>query len=48
VAKELMVGERTVATAHRHRMSPARVNQLRRELCDDWARLHGEAVAAVA
>jgi hypothetical protein len=46
VAKELMVGERTVATAHRHRMSPARVSQLRRELCEDWARFHGEAAAA--
>jgi hypothetical protein len=42
LAKELMVGERTVATAHRFRMSPARVRQLRRELCQDWARFHGE------
>jgi hypothetical protein len=48
VAKELMIGERTVATAHRHRMSPARVSQLRRELCEDWARFHGEGVVAVA
>jgi hypothetical protein len=42
VAKDLMIGERTVATAHRHRMSPARVSQLRRELCQDWARFHGD------
>jgi hypothetical protein len=48
VAKDLMIGERTVATAHRFHMSPARVSQLRRELCDDWARFHGEVVAAVA
>src|ERR1700722_2007723 len=44
MAKELMVGERTVAMAQRHRMSPARVSQLRRELCDEWARFHGEGV----
>jgi hypothetical protein len=44
VAKELMIGERTVDTARRFRMSPARVSQLRRELCEDWARFHGEGV----
>ena len=48
VAKELMVGERTLDTAHRFKMSPARVSQLRRELCQDWARFHGEAIAVVA
>ena len=48
VAKELMVGERTSDTAHRFRMSRAWVSQLRRELCEDWSRFHGEAVAAVA
>ncbi len=48
VARELMVGEGTLDTARRFRMSPARVSQLRRELCEDWARYHGEALAAVA
>ena len=46
VARELMVGEGTLDTAHRFKMSPAWVSQLRRELCEDWARYHGEAVAA--
>ena len=48
LAEQLMIGERTLDTAHRFRMTPARVSQLRRELCDDWARFHGEVVAAVA
>ena len=48
VAKVLMIGERTLDTAHRFKMSPARVSQLRRELCQDWARFHGEVVPAVA
>jgi hypothetical protein len=48
VAKDLMIGERPLPTARRFHLSPARVSQLRRELCQDWARFHGEAVAAVA
>ena len=47
LAKELMVGEPTLDTAHRFRMSPARVSQLRRELCQDWARFHGEGVPII-
>jgi hypothetical protein len=37
-----MVGERTMAMARRFRISPARVSQLRRELCRDYSRFHGE------
>jgi hypothetical protein len=48
VAKDLMIGERPLPTARRFHLSPARVSQLRRELCEDWARFHGEVVAAVA
>ena len=48
LAEELMVGERTLDTARRFGMSEGRVSQVRRELCDDWAQFHGEAVAAVA
>jgi hypothetical protein len=47
LASELMIDERTGAAARRFGMSPARVSQLRRELCDDWSRFHGEALAAV-
>jgi hypothetical protein len=45
LAEELMLGERANETAERFGMSRARVSQLRRELSQDWARFHGEAVA---
>ena len=48
LAQHLMVGERPLATARRFRLSPARVSQLRRELCEDWERFHGDCFAAVA
>jgi hypothetical protein len=48
LASELMVGERTGAAARRFGMTEARVSQVRRELCDDWSRFHGEAVVAAA
>jgi hypothetical protein len=48
LATKLMIGERTLDTARRFRMSPVRVSQLRRELCEDWARFHGEPIAAIA
>ena len=44
--EKLMTGERTVDMARRFRMTSGRVSQMRRELCDDWARFHGEVVAA--
>jgi hypothetical protein len=48
LARELMVGERPLGAARRFKMSPARVSQVRRELCQDWARVHGEGVGAIA
>ena len=42
LVERLMVGERTLAMAKRFRISPARVSQLRRELCRDYSRFHGE------
>jgi hypothetical protein len=48
LAQQLMLGESTLAAARRFRISPARVSQLRRELCEDWARFHGDCLAAVA
>ena len=42
LAEQLMIGARTLDTAHRFRMSPARVSQLRRELCDDHRVDQGE------
>ena len=48
IAESLMVGDRTQETARRFRLSQARVSQLRREFCHDWARFHGEPVTAIA
>jgi hypothetical protein len=39
---DLMSGERVLAVARRHGLSPARVSQLRREFRDDWLRFTGE------
>ena len=41
-----MLGERAHETADRFGLSRARVSQVRRELSQDWARFHSEAVAA--
>ena len=46
LAEQLMVGDRAHETAERFGLSRARVSQVRRELSQDWARFHGEAVAA--
>ena len=46
LAERLMLGERAHETADRFGLSRARVSQVRRELSQDWARFHGEAVAA--
>jgi hypothetical protein len=48
LAEKLMLGEHTSVAARRFGMSVGRVSQVRRELCQDWARFHGEVVAAVA
>jgi hypothetical protein len=36
VLDDLMLGERTLDVAGKHRLSPGRVSQLRREFHDDW------------
>ena len=48
LAEQLMIGEQTQNAARHFKMSEGRVSQLRRELCDDWSRFHGEAVAEAA
>ncbi len=42
VAEDLMMGERTLAIAHKYGVCPARVSQLRREFQQDWKRFCGE------
>jgi len=39
---DMMVGNRTKELARKHRLSPARVSQLRREFHDDWQLFTGE------
>ncbi len=36
VAEDMMSGDTTLDLAARHRVSPARISQLRREFKDDW------------
>lgn len=43
IAETLAKGETTSVTAAKFRVSLGRISQLRRELCDDWERFHGEA-----
>lgn len=38
IAEDLMVGERTLDVADRHRVSAARISQMRREFQSDWER----------
>ncbi len=38
----LMVGERTKDVAQRHRTTPGRISQVRRELCEDWQQFCGQ------
>lgn len=38
VAEDLMVGETTTSASRKHKMSPGRISQLRREFHTDWAR----------
>jgi hypothetical protein len=42
VTEDLMLGERTLDVARKHRLSPGRVSQLRRELLEDWRLFCGE------
>jgi hypothetical protein len=44
IAEDMMLGERTLDLAHLHRVSPARVSQLRREFRRGWRQFTGEDV----
>jgi hypothetical protein len=45
IALKLASGETTGGTAKRFNVSPARISQLRRELCESWRMFHGEKTA---
>ena len=42
IAMTLALGEATSEAARRHRVSPGRISQIRRELADDWNRFVGD------
>lgn len=46
VAATLASGESTKTAARKHRVSPGRISQLRRELMEDWQSFHGEPALA--
>lgn len=47
VIRDMALGERTKHLAHKHKLSPARISQLRREYAEDWQRFTAnEAVPA--
>jgi hypothetical protein len=43
VMRDLMMGERTRDVSRKHRLSPGRISQMRREFMDEWSRFQGEA-----
>ena len=48
IAKTLAVGEATSEAAHKHRLTPGRISQIRRELADDWNRFAGDSTTEPA
>jgi hypothetical protein len=48
VIADLMLGERTKDVGAKYGLSAGRISQLRRELCNDWRRFHGEPAGADA
>jgi len=44
IVLDLVLGERTKDLAVKHKVSPGRISQIRRELLGDWHRFHGEAM----
>ena len=46
IAKTLATGETTKRAARKHRVSPGRISQVRRELMDNWQAFQGELVTA--
>jgi hypothetical protein len=43
VMHDLLLGERTLDISRKHRLSPSRISQMRREFMDDWSCFQGEA-----
>lgn len=46
IAKTLAAGEATSKAARRHRLTPGRISQIRRELAEDWERFAGDSTIA--
>ncbi len=46
IVEDLLIGDRTVDVANKHKISPARISQKRREFCLDWRVFCGELPAA--
>ena len=44
IAEDMMLGETTLELASRHRMTPGRVSQLRREFHAEWSAFTDEVV----
>jgi hypothetical protein len=45
VAQDMVLEHSTLDLARRHRVTPARISQLRRQFHQDWRRFHGEQMA---
>ncbi|MHB1424094.1 MAG: hypothetical protein ACYC3I_13030 [Gemmataceae bacterium] len=48
IVEDLMIGERTRDVANKYQISPARISQKRRELCQDWLAFCGDFSAVSA
>jgi hypothetical protein len=48
VMYDLMMGERTRDVSRKHRLSPGRISQMRREFMDEWSRFQGDIPPAAA
>jgi hypothetical protein len=46
IIRDLMMSEKTRDVARQNGTTPGRISQIRRELCRDWNRFHGEDIAA--
>jgi hypothetical protein len=46
IIRDLMMSEKTRDVARKYGTTPGRISQLRRELCQDWNRFHGNDIAA--
>ena len=48
IAATLAIGEATKDAAKKHKLTPGRISQLRRELADNWDEFHSDAAVAVS